>query len=91
MNIKENFYGKLQQIRESSEKLDEISHKKAREAEDEAWSRPVATRVGGRARALPLLDQGGASTCVGRGRSDGVWRGDATSGSVGSSRVSECW
>jgi hypothetical protein len=36
MDIKENFYGKLQQIRESFEQLDEISHKKAREAEDKA-------------------------------------------------------
>lgn len=36
MDIKENFYSKLQQIRESAEQLDEISYKKAREAEDKA-------------------------------------------------------
>ena len=36
MDIKENFYSKLQQIRESAEQLDEISYQKARKAEDKA-------------------------------------------------------
>ncbi len=36
MDIKENFYGKLQQIREGAEQLDEISYKKAKEAEHKA-------------------------------------------------------
>jgi len=39
MNIKENFYSKLHQIRESAEQLDEISGPKAREDENNLFNK----------------------------------------------------